>query len=290
MRSLARLLENVSLGCFMILYGLFLKIVLADHFGGLVEVISQLIAAEKTLAPGVGLLFAYAFAGQIYCDFMAYSTIAWGAAKLFNIELMHNFLTPYFAVSPSDFWRRWHVSLSTWLRDYLYIPLGGNRISVSRTQINLMLTMLLGGIWHGASMMFVFWGLWHGILLAFYRAVPIDQFLINRFGRAGRLLAMLIMFHLVCFGWILFRASWQEFPIIMTSIFSFPGHLIKQWIPLIPYWTNVLSGEASAWAVLKGSLSYYYSQNFYFSVFSYGLVLVGAVLFVFDYAGYRIKG
>src|ERR1700683_2420248 len=100
---------------------------------------------------GGGLLFAYAFAGQIYCDFSAYTDIARGSAKLIGVELVRNFHTPYFAVSPGDFWRRWHISLSTWLRDYLYIPLGGNRGSNAATYRNLMLTMLLRGLWDGAS-------------------------------------------------------------------------------------------------------------------------------------------
>jgi len=146
---------NVEHGLFMILFGLFLKMVLADNFGGIVESISQMMRTTSSLPPGVGLLFAYAFAGQIYCDFAAYSLIAWGTAKLFNIELMRNFATPYFATNPSDFWRRWHISLSTWLRDYLYITLGGNRYGVPRTLVNLTLTMVLGGLWHGASVMFI---------------------------------------------------------------------------------------------------------------------------------------
>src|SRR6185295_2592996 len=111
----------------------------------------------------LGLLIGvYLFALQIYADFAGYSSIARGVAKLLGFELMRNFEQPYFATNITDFWRRWHISLSTWLRDYLYIPLGGNRRGPARTYVNLMLTMLLGGLWHGAAWNFVLWGLWHG--------------------------------------------------------------------------------------------------------------------------------
>ena len=125
--------------------------------------------------PGAGLIFAYAFAGQIYCDFSAYTDIARGSAKLVGIDLVLNFRTPYFASSPSDFWRRWHISLSTWLRDYLYIPLGGNRHGRWHEYRNLMLTMILGGLWHGAGVLFIAWGVFHGLILTLQRIFPYDR-------------------------------------------------------------------------------------------------------------------
>ena len=125
----------------------------------------------------------YAFAAQIYCDFSAYTDIARGLAKLFGIELTRNFLTPYLSQSPSDFWQRWHISLSRWLRDYLYIPLGGNHHGRLKTLRNLAITMFLGGLWHGAGFGFIVWGLYHGLLLILYRLLPIDQLLRERLGR-----------------------------------------------------------------------------------------------------------
>lgn len=215
-------IDQVSLGLFMILFGLFQKVVIADNMAAVVDDISkQMIPPGARLAPGVGLMFAYAFAMQIYCDFAAYSLIARGSAKLLNVELMQNFATPYFSQSPSEFWRRWHISLSTWLRDYLYKPLGGNRNGRFATYRNLMLTMVIGGLWHGAGLLFILWGFWHGLLLVIYRVAPIDQWL-ARFGRIGRIAAAVLFFHLVCVGWIFFRASQGQLTPIFSSILALP--------------------------------------------------------------------
>jgi D-alanyl-lipoteichoic acid acyltransferase DltB (MBOAT superfamily) len=120
---------------------------------------------------------------------------------------MVNFRRPYFAISPSDFWRRWHISLSTWLRDYLYIPLGGNRRGSVRTYVNLMLTMLLGGLWHGASWKFVAWGLYHGALLALFRALPVRIALPEAWRMLLRPVGIVAMFHVTCLGWLIFRCN-----------------------------------------------------------------------------------
>jgi D-alanyl-lipoteichoic acid acyltransferase DltB (MBOAT superfamily) len=146
-----------------------------------------------------------AFAVQIYCDFSGYSDIARGVAKLFGVELMHNFNQPYFARSPREFWQRWHISLSTWLSDYLYKPLGGNRGGLAFTCRNLMLTMILGGLWHGAAWNYVFWGFYHGVVLSAHRV------LVARAGpaRDGPLKAVLKMAGfgaVTLYGWLLFRA------------------------------------------------------------------------------------
>ena len=194
----------------LICWGLFKKIALADNFGSLVELIEARIQPDNT-SSGAGILFAYAFAGQIYCDFSAYTDIARGVAKLFNIELTRNFLTPYFAHSASDFWRRWHISLSTWIRDYLYIPLGGDRDGRLKTLRNLVITMFLGGLWHGAGIGFVLWGLFHGLLLIIYRVLGVDAFLaVPGRSRLIKIVAVFVMFQLVCLGWIFFRATPAE--------------------------------------------------------------------------------
>ena len=185
----------------LIAWGLFKKLALADNFGLVVDSIDDAMRAHLPV-PGAGFLFAYAFAGQIYCDFSAYTDIARGSAKLIGVELVRNFHTPYFAASPGEFWRRWHISLSTWLRDYLYIPLGGNRRGRWMEYRNLMITMTLGGLWHGAGILFVLWGIFHGAMLVLYRLIPIDRYLIGRFGGAGKWVSIVITFHIVCFGWI----------------------------------------------------------------------------------------
>ena len=155
----------------------------------------------------------YLFAIQIYCDFSGYSDIARGVSRLFGIELMVNFRQPYFSENVTEFWRRWHISLSAWLRDYLYIPLGGNRKGRRRTYINLMLTMLLGGLWHGAAWTFVVWGGLHGLYLAVHKLLTGNRKIglsiapgslkgwIVKFGK------IMVTFHLICLAWVFFRAE-----------------------------------------------------------------------------------
>jgi alginate O-acetyltransferase complex protein AlgI len=153
----------------------------------------------------------YAFAFQIYCDFSGYTDAARGVAKCLGFELALNFNLPYFATGPKDFWARWHISLSTWLRDYLYIPLGGNRGGRLKQYRNLLLTMALGGLWHGAAWTFVLWGVFHGLWLIAHRLL---QPLLDRLKPADPVheacwtaVRVVTTFHLVCFGWLLFRAS-----------------------------------------------------------------------------------
>jgi D-alanyl-lipoteichoic acid acyltransferase DltB (MBOAT superfamily) len=165
----------------------------------------------------------YGYAFQIYCDFSAYSDIAIGSALLLGLVLPENFNAPYRAVNLRDFWRRWHISLSTWLRDYLYVSLGGSRGSAAKTYRNLMLTMLLGGLWHGAGWTFVAWGAMHGAGLALTRAyqrwrgTPSDSSL-------SRWVRLVLTFHLVCLGWIFFRAeSFERAWEILQGLFALTG-------------------------------------------------------------------
>jgi D-alanyl-lipoteichoic acid acyltransferase DltB (MBOAT superfamily) len=210
-------IEDARYALMLIVWGVTKKIVLADNFGWIVDSIDGHVKGGFAW-PGAGLLFAYAFAGQIYCDFSAYTDIARGSAKLVGVELVRNFRTPYYAVSPTDFWRRWHISLSSWLRDYLYIPLGGNRFGRFFEFRNLMITMLLGGLWHGAGILFIVWGFWHGCLLILYRLVPLDHILKKYFGTVGVAVSIFLMFHLVVFGWILFRADVSTILPLLKSI------------------------------------------------------------------------
>ena len=189
--------EAIALGALLIVWGLFKKTVIATE---LAEGLVDPVFFDPGSYSALDRLFAvYAYAVQIYCDFSAYSDIAIGCAALLGYRFARNFDQPYRASSFQDFWRRWHISLSTWLRDYLYIPLGGSRGGAIFTSRNLFLTMLLGGIWHGAAWTFVAWGALHGAALVIERALGL--------ARSGRgLLGILITFHGMCLAWVLFRA------------------------------------------------------------------------------------
>jgi alginate O-acetyltransferase complex protein AlgI len=198
--------DTMLWGLGLIVLGLFEKVVLAD--GGLANAADKVFGATEPVGFTDAWLGTLAFSGQIFCDFAGYSTIAVGTALCLGFALPDNFRMPYAAIGFSDFWRRWHISLSTWLRDYLYIPLGGNRGTEVRTYVNLMLTMLLGGLWHGANWTFVVWGGLHGLYLA------VERWLRTRTGVAGdpasgwsRLALALLTYALVNLTWVFFRAA-----------------------------------------------------------------------------------
>ncbi len=198
--------DQLLWGLGLMVLGLFMKIVLAD--GGLAKSADAVFGANHAVGFADAWLGTLAFSGQIFCDFAGYSTIAIGAALCLGFALPDNFRMPYAAIGFSDFWRRWHISLSTWLRDYLYIPLGGNRGSEGRTYVNLMLTMLLGGLWHGASWTFVVWGGLHGLYLAGERWVRAQTGVAgDPDGAWNRLLLALTTYFLVNITWVFFRAD-----------------------------------------------------------------------------------
>ena len=164
------------------------------------------------------IVATYAFAFQIYCDFSGYSDIAIGAAKVLGYDLMENFNLPYFSKSVTEFWRRWHISLSGWLRDYLYISLGGNRKGILFTYRNLLITMLLGGLWHGASWNFVIWGFLNGLYLSLEKALKLNFNSNNRF---FNLIRTFITFNLISFTWIFFRSrNFDQSLFIIKNIFN----------------------------------------------------------------------
>ena len=206
-------------GFTLIVYGLVKKIAVADNMAPMVNYV---FGIEDTASVPAALIFAgtVAFAFQIYADFSGYSDIARGTARLMGFELCVNFDKPYVATTPSDFWRRWHISLSQWLRDYLYIPLGGNRDGVMMTYRNLMLTMVLGGLWHGAAWNFVIWGFWHGFILCLYRLARVDARL-TRWGKPAQWAAVPVFWILTLYGWLLFRAeSWTQVRDFTLGLFS----------------------------------------------------------------------
>jgi D-alanyl-lipoteichoic acid acyltransferase DltB (MBOAT superfamily) len=205
-------INQVSEGFNLVIFGLFKKIVIADNLSPTVDAI---FSRTDNFASGevfIGVLF---FAFQIYCDFSGYTDIARGLAKMMGFNFGLNFNMPYFAKNPRDFWRRWHISLSSWLKDYLYISLGGSRGSEFKTYRNLIATMVLGGLWHGAAWNFVLWGSYHGLLLSIHR------FMTNRFFSAQKnyqnlnrplalaktSISVFVMFMFTLYGWLLFRAN-----------------------------------------------------------------------------------
>jgi D-alanyl-lipoteichoic acid acyltransferase DltB (MBOAT superfamily) len=201
--------EHLGEGLYLIICGLLKKCVISDYIS--LNFVDRIFDAP-TLYTGVeNLLGVYGYALQIYCDFSGYSDMAIGIALLLGIRFNVNFDSPYQSATITEFWRRWHISLSSWLKDYLYISLGGNRKGKFRMYLNLIITMLLGGLWHGASLRFIFWGAIHGVSLAVHKFV-MSRF--SSFKKEGaemspfrRVLGIIFTFHLVCFGWIFFRAE-----------------------------------------------------------------------------------
>jgi alginate O-acetyltransferase complex protein AlgI len=201
MRHRVHTVEGFALGLTRFSFGLAKKIMLADPMGLIADsAFGAGTGSLTTTAAWIGIL-AYAF--QIYFDFSAYSDMAVGLARMLGFYFIENFNSPYKSVSITDFWRRWHISLSTFLRDYLYIPLGGNRKGPGRTYVNLMLTMVIGGLWHGASWNFVIWGAIHGGMLALERLMGKNSF----YGRAPVPVKMVLTFFILLITWVFFRAE-----------------------------------------------------------------------------------
>lgn len=205
-------------GCRLMLWGFLKKIVLADNLAPVVEKVFDHPAGQNGWTVALG---AVCFALQIYGDFSGYSDIARGVARLFGFELMQNFRTPYFSTSIREFWQRWHISLSGWFRDYVYIPLGGNRLGLPRQMVNLLITFSLSGLWHGANWTFVLWGFWHGALICIEQLVTATTSkrpLLASWARG------ILVFLLVCVGWIFFRAknletAWE----LLSKMAHFPS-------------------------------------------------------------------
>jgi D-alanyl-lipoteichoic acid acyltransferase DltB (MBOAT superfamily) len=216
--------QRVTNGLKLMLWGFFKKIVIADR---LAELVNQVYDHPHQYS-GIPLLLAtYFFAFQIYCDFSGYSDIAIGAAQVMGFKLMDNFNRPYFSKTISEFWKRWHISLSTWFRDYLYIPLGGNRVTVPRWYFNLFIVFLLSGLWHGANWTFVIWGALHGFYLVFAIISARSRLKLRlalgleQHSTLLKWLRVAVTFHLVLFGWIFFRAhSLADATYIISHLFA----------------------------------------------------------------------
>jgi len=228
-------------GCYLVFWGAFLKIFVANNLAPYVDAAflpKPLYRGDETLA-GI-----YAFAFQIFADFAGYSYMAKGLASCLGFKLTFNFNLPYYSSSPSEFWRRWHISLSQWLRDYLYISLGGSKEGLVRTIRNLLVTMVLGGLWHGAAWSYIMWGAYHGVILVLYRVVGSSEvrhdkpeYFARRFLKKVVLVCKVIFcFHLVCFGWLLFRVeSISQVVPMAQGIVDIFGGTLQPFADVLPY-------------------------------------------------------
>lgn len=220
---------RITQGLKLMLWGYFMKVVVADRLAVYVDAVYDNPGSHSGITLIIATVF---FAFQIYCDFGGYSNIAIGCAKVMGFDLMTNFKRPYLATDISDFWHRWHISLSTWFRDYLYIPLGGNRCGTSRNYFNLMCTFIISGIWHGANWTFVIWGTLNGayqVLEKIFKSRRTKYIKIKENFRNSKIIhfsRVIFTFILICFSWIFFRANnVNEAFLIIKRIFTARGNL-----------------------------------------------------------------
>jgi len=215
--------DNLIIGARRILWGLFKKVVVADRLAFFVNLVYNNPESYHGLSVLCATIF---FAFQIYCDFSGYSDIAIGVAKMMGVDLMRNFNKPYFSSSIREFWSKWHISLSTWFRDYLYIPLGGNKVGMGRWIFNLFITFLVSGVWHGASVNFIIWGALHGLLISLESLNQRKKFFNFKL---PRWMGILWTFSVVCFAWIFFRANnlHDSFTII-ANLFDYSHSFIAE--------------------------------------------------------------
>src|SRR4030095_6107121 len=214
--------DQVKSGLMKMAWGMFKKVVIADRLALVVDQAYNHSGDQNSKTLLIATLF---FSFQIYCDFSGYSDIAIGAARVMGINLMENFRSPYFSSSVTEFWKRWHISLSSWFRDYLYIPLGGNRVGQSRWLFNILFVFMLSGLWHGANWTFIVWGLFHGFCV-------LTENLKNKWFpgfRPGTLLQTAFTFILVSLGWVFFRSdTLNEATLVIDKIFSFSDYQTPQ--------------------------------------------------------------
>lgn len=217
-------------GLWLFTVGLAKKTILSDFL--LLPFVNEVFGSPGAANGPVHLVAAYSFAFQIYFDFSGYSDMARGLANLLGYELPRNFEEPYLSRNPSEFWRRWHMTLSRWLRDYLYVPLGGNRSGKARTLANLLVTMVLGGLWHGAGVNFLIWGAAHGLLLVIHRLVRGEEHRPKRSHGFKDACVTLLWFQIVCVAWVPFRAATPSDTLSFLRGFGNGGYL-RGW-PLVP--------------------------------------------------------
>ncbi|MEM9001245.1 MAG: MBOAT family O-acyltransferase [Bacteroidota bacterium] len=281
--------DMVKNGLMLMAFGLFKKMVIADRLAILVNQVYNNPSEHFGLELVVATIF---FAFQIYCDFSGYSDIAIGIARTMGFDLMKNFDSPYFSKSITEFWRRWHISLSTWFRDYVYIPLGGSRRGYYRTYFNLFLVFVVSGVWHGAAWTFVIWGVIHGVIIVLEKALKkprnkvFDFIGVNRGTFSESFFFILITFSIVCFAWIFFRANTLTDALVIvdnlwrfgdgSSVYELGLAPIEFHLSLIVIFLLVLfdwfHNTQSAYIWLK-------KQNFVFRWASYVIIVFSIIIF-----------
>ena len=293
--------ERIANGFVQMVWGMFQKMVIADRVAIFVNGVYNNLHAVGTIEC---IAAALAFSVQIYCDFAAYSTIAIGAARVMGFELMENFNTPYFATSIADFWRRWHISLSTWFRDYLYIPLGGNRKGVVRKYVNLMIVFLVSGLWHGASWNYVVWGGLNGAyqivggLTKPYREKLTDALNVKKDVFSYKFGQILFTFALTTLTWVFFRAKtieqafyffkkmtyWNPWVIFNEGIFQFGLDRVEMNVLLIGIFVMILI-DLIRYMKKKQFSDFMMEQNTWFR----WIILIGMILACVIYGVYGIN-
>jgi len=282
--------QRVVEGLKLMLWGLFMKLVIADRLAIYVNAVYNNPEQHSGQTLALATVF---FAFQIYCDFAGYSNIAIGAAKVMGFTLMTNFNRPYFSRSISEFWKRWHISLSTWFRDYLYISLGGNRVKIPRMYFNLFLVFVISGLWHGANWTFIIWGALNGFYLIFalftqkFRERFNHAVFLDRLPRIHSFIQILITFILACFAWIFFRAnSTQDSFHIISSVIHLngplyigtPSVLIYAFFAILFLIAVELKKE-----YFDGKISFFHHKNVWVRNLSYtGVILLILLFGVFD--------
>lgn len=268
--------ETAMSGFRLMVWGFFMKLVLADRSGLFVDMVFNNVSQHNG---GSYLLASLLFPFQIYGDFAGYSLIAIGVARVLGFHLMENFHRPYFACSVGEFWHRWHISLSTWFKDYVYIPLGGNRVSRFRNYFNLFVTFTVSGVWHGANWTFVCWGMFHGLLLCIEKAMGIGK---QKFTGIRRLMHWSLTFVLVSIAWILFRANnLQDAITMIVGIFTNIGMPAPEYAILMSIFMALFIllfkelKDEMGWNIHISESKYWVVRHLYFVVVIAYIILFG---------------
>ena len=266
--------DDVIEGCKQMIWGFFMKLCVADVLSEYVDAVYNNVAQHNGASMAVATIF---FAFQVYCDFAGYSNIAIGSARVMGYNLMQNFRQPYLSLSIKEFWRRWHISLSTWFMDYLYIPLGGNRVKYARHLLNLMITFLVSGLWHGANWTFVIWGALHGSYLVIENIIRKYVYSPKDNSFLSRAFSTAVCFFFVCFAWIFFRAnSIQDAFTVVRKIFT-------DWGPLFTQITVFLHGIAAILILVAKDIKDNFGLDIHLLHSKYYAVRLASVVFLISY-------
>lgn len=266
--------DDVIEGFKLMIWGFFMKLCVADVISEYVDAVYNNVANHN----GASLTLAtFFFAFQVYCDFAGYSNIAIGSAKVMGFRLMQNFRQPYLSFSIKEFWRRWHISLSSWFMDYIYIPLGGNRVKYSRHLLNLMITFLISGLWHGANWTFVIWGALHGTYLIVENIIRKFIYSPENKTIVSKLFSTSVCFFFICIAWIFFRAN------NITDAFTVVKKIFTNWGPLFTQYNVFLYGLAAISILVAKDIKDSYGIKISLMHSKYAVIRFASVIFLISY-------